>query len=1632
MIVATGTKYRSISTQNIFSYAINGNINNTSGISSFGFSGDNGNLNLFTFKTGKIYDINNQHVWSYNPSEDFLISGNINSGDHNYYINNNIVCLTSPKQNNFYNYLYINSQNSQIDLDIGLYGNQSPNYSIQFPFKNIIGDDITGYIFNKSNNIKLSFQFFTGNVVGEESIYTLKNIYSGFISGTNSGQFLLKYNSDLDPNFYSSGVVQLNNLNTTLLFNTNFGEVNTSFDIAVEARPFYFIDFVQIFSGITGDNYFVYNYDVRTKSPINQNVLVLLSNYTGHTGDLYYTGFLSYGQSSGIASGFIYGYDYISGISTGIGISFDVDYSGNYVSGNFTGYRQQYQAATGICYYYYNLPILGGTGLAPAMPGTLIGGTGYVNENNASFQNYFIYGSRNITGRQTGLLTGYWYDLIQTGTGLMNLINSTINYFTGNNYINNVNFSWSSNEIYPGFELENFNSTYQIYGITGSGIQLLFIDTMSGIGNNISVNTLQNTGYLTSKLFNLTPSDISENISGNVFGSESVDNLIYVFGNDQSVTWGTTPDISTGFLGFELKNFNPLDSGIVTYYEIDLNKNFSNYKYLPEIFKLQGSTNFLNWTDMDTRSGIDFYEPYTNVFQVTGTGNYNYLRLLINSGSLLPHISSNILNEYPYGLSINKINFYKTLKSVSGFYQNFIPTNLTINSGLFSNDSSNDLWQATQLDKDTYPYIEITGGILGYQSPAIHYVVSSTGLVLSPNLVGYKFYKTTGLSSSRPVYSDTTNAYIISNSASVNWRIGTGITSVGNQTSRFALSSNVTTPPITGLYIPTNVTSATRYLGNINLSDYLTLTGFYISFESGYRPNKLTIEASMSGTGYTTFYSTDVTSSIISGLFQTGILITGGDTGYQYFRFNFTGGWNLDSISPINCYTGWQINNTTSPTNSWTSISMIKNGQIQFAVGKNFSGQFSSPATGTVYISRDFGQTWSGSRFAPRTTSDAATGPSNAHSLAVQLNSIAIDKNTGRYALICRDGTLYNVTQFDLGSFTNPDSYCTYLSTNSGISFSKVKNASAVDFSGAWTKVAMSHDAKIMMAVGIYDTDVTQTAIISRNTGAATTWIQATGAYGQDLTSLNNYVNLTLDNSRSYNALTMSSGGNVIYVGEYPGYIWRSINTGYSWLNLNNPISTYWSDISTSYNGQYVTAIGVDGIWVSSNSGDTWYNPLGANPWKSISLSSGGQYQIAVGDAITSYRSNDFGTTWISITGLNTSTGYYASNISSDGKYQTVGLKSGKLYNNCTFGQDYQVQQIRVKYANLYSPSNLNYTIGDITGHGTMLTKSFGSGVGSLSSITGQAYQPAVFYQTGLFTGQTDSEGSLFIDELNVAGTGNIGKVFTNIITGVRNATGIVYFNTGFLTEGDSISINKYPFTYITGEPPSNYYFNSLSGLINTLNSGASGGLDDATLQYNIGVTGYVFPNNSGIVLYSCSYSGEDGNALTLIRNVQNLSAMTIPHRYFRSGENLRYKVTNWGGYFTGNFNGLSVENTGIYTIQYPPEDFYTIYTGLIFENNFDRNWQLTITPFSEGNILNTGLSVNLPYYSLSKTFSGNFNIEKNLFGYVGYSGLNIQFSKRNLILSTDGDTNNPISTGNIAKYVISGNKFLFTGFLKG
>lgn len=1462
-------KYRSIASQNILSYSANININNTTGISSFGLSGGNSNLNLFTFKTGKIYDVNNRHVWSYNPSENITISGNINTGDHHYYINNNLICLSSPKENVYYQYLYANSENSTMNFDINIIGNNQTSYSVTFPLTYTMGDNITGFI-NNNSEPSFSFQLFTGKTFGQP-YYSLSSFNTQFISGARSGQIVLRYTSALSPDSFNSGAGEIEPLNGNLSLSTNFGEIIETLNIPINKRPYYFIDLAEIFTGTVANLIPSYNavYELRTKSPSDQTFAIRLLNSNGYLNEISTGAFPSTGIISNPLSGFIHGFNDVTGLLTGTVTSLFEDFYGNFLNESASSFTKQQLFATGFIDYYYNVPILGGSGLFTAEPGTLVSATGYTTFTGSSF----IYESRLITtATKTGLLTGNWFQHPQTGTGLLTLFGTTIDpeeedfenggviaYFTGVNNVPNIHFDWKSLP-YLGFDYENYNKNffYKIYGITGS-TNLTFRTGDSGVLRT-GISTQQRTGSLINYIFRLNSDEIS-NISGEVFDSEGSNNAVNVFSTNLGEPWTTPPSISTGYLGFQFKNFNPIDSGIVQYYELSLDRNFSNYRFVPEDFKLQGSNNNILWTDMDRRSGMStgFYHSQSNTFQVSGTGNYNYVQLLITSGKLFGHLNQNTLDDSFFGLSINKIYFYeKTVsENVTGLYKNFIDNDATGNSffssfntgvdpdSFFSNDEtseSENLYYVSQLDKLLYPYVELTGGIIGYQTPYV-------------------------------------------------------------------------------------------YTGN-------KITGFFIDFEPGFSPNNLKIEISNLGSTYSTIYNAPVTNNIQSGLFATGVVITNLSTGPKFFRFN------LKNLPPevdfgsesATCVTGWKAaaGDTFPIRFPWTDVALSNNAG-KALLTTNFTSGTSPRVTGFIFQnSQGYNQNFVARNF---------TGRSE---LEVQIKSIAFDKNNGRHVLFCRNGI-----NFYTGA-VSPDPTDFKIRYNSNF-LTNPAQTRATGFDGAWTDVAISHDGRVMAAVGLYDFDRHPVTIqISLNTGLTWTENSDLGTY-------------------SLGSISMSSGGNVMYATPFYDFgggtfLCRSVNSGVNWDFFRN-FSEELRDVATDDSGKYIIVAGNGYIHNSEDSGVTWSSYGGVGNWQKVAMSNDGRYQLATAASVGStVRSDDYGVNWVSVTGLNAITVTSAA-ISSNGKFQYVVPSDTGLYNNCTFGYDLPtvneaVAPIRVKKLNLYTSREKDFFDLNpltVTGFGNTNFLLEGFGTGFLTNPTGLIYFPALSYVTGRLTGTVPTdEGSFLWEGVSISSTGSPGRVFVDRTTGIRNASGIIRFNMSLITGGDSIQINGVSFFYNTGLSDSYYQFDTLTKLINVLNSGATGALDDDTLQNFVGVTGSLISEMGGTTmrLFSHNPSGEGGNNTKLVRSVNNLGAIQIPSRYLVSGQTLRPLLNIWEGNFADTLN-FTVENTGIYTIT-PQEFFETNISGVTFENNFYPNWSAGVTPISEGIILNTGLTVNL------------------------------------------------------------------------
>ena len=107
-----------------------------------------------------------------------------------------------------------------------------------------------------------------------------------------------------------------------------------------------------------------------------------------------------------------------------------------------------------------------------------------------------------------------------------------------------------------------------------------------------------------------------------------------------------------------------------------------------------------------------------------------------------------------------------------------------------------------------------------------------------------------------------------------------------------------------------------------------------------------------------------------------------------------------------------------------------------------------------------------------------------------------------------------------------------------------------------------------------------------------------------------------------------------------------------------------WKSISVSSSGQYQTALS-DYIFISSDYGNTWteVTSAGSNVSNSVSISSSGQYQTAVVSNDYIYISSDYGNNWTPVTSAGTKN-WNAVSISSSGLYQVAVVLSYYIYIN--------------------------------------------------------------------------------------------------------------------------------------------------------------------------------------------------------------------------------------------------------------------------------------------------------------------------------------------------------------------------------
>jgi hypothetical protein len=140
------------------------------------------------------------------------------------------------------------------------------------------------------------------------------------------------------------------------------------------------------------------------------------------------------------------------------------------------------------------------------------------------------------------------------------------------------------------------------------------------------------------------------------------------------------------------------------------------------------------------------------------------------------------------------------IKNIAQNFQNVIINGVNFGIGKFTSlsfDAGN--WvRSTQFNADIeiYETTNLQSLVSKEFIPSNFEVTNNTSISPSPNLLGYKFYKTDLIINNRSVYYDTTNNYVLFHVNLTGWRI-TEISNIGNPglIPRFFISSSSLTPP---------------------------------------------------------------------------------------------------------------------------------------------------------------------------------------------------------------------------------------------------------------------------------------------------------------------------------------------------------------------------------------------------------------------------------------------------------------------------------------------------------------------------------------------------------------------------------------------------------------------------------------------------------------------------------------------------------------------------------------------------------------------------------------------------------------------------------------------------------------------
>ena len=327
------------------------------------------------------------------------------------------------------------------------------------------------------------------------------------------------------------------------------------------------------------------------------------------------------------------------------------------------------------------------------------------------------------------------------------------------------------------------------------------------------------------------------------------------------------------------------------------------------------------------------------------------------------------------------------------------------------------------------------------------------------------------------------------------------------------------------------------------------------------------------------------------------------------------------------------------------------------------SGQYQIAGTntgtngGVIYTSNDYGNTWQ------QITSAALT---NSQYFAAAISATGQYQTVGIVGGNIKRSSDYGKTWSDIstGYYWYSLSMSASGQYQTGAAYNNAVLALSKDYGLTWAFIGGYN--------GIWSVSVSTTGQYQSMACISNYQIRTSSDYGQTW--------VIRDSGREWRSISISSTGQiqtaVVYSTSTGGYIYTSLDFGFSWGARLVDVNRNWYGVSVSGTGQYQTAI-VSGGWIytSSDYGITWIARLTDvnRGWISISISTSGQYQTAVVENENIYTSTDFGVTWVKKSTSTITNAFTRIKSSASGQYQIAtsgpyGNNNGQFYVSSDYG----------------------------------------------------------------------------------------------------------------------------------------------------------------------------------------------------------------------------------------------------------------------------------------------------------------------------------------------------------------------------